>query len=69
MHMLDRAYTARIIRFSEGLALHMLDRAYTATLQTFLVFTGSYAETVEIPIKFTPYKHPAFRPRLQQFFL
>ena len=48
----------RIIRFSEGLAL-----------QTFLVFTGSYAEPVEIPIKFTPYAHPAFRPRLQQFFL
>ena len=46
------------IRFSEGLAL-----------QTFLVFTGSYAEPVEIPIKFKPYKHPAFRPRLQQFFL
>ena len=46
------------IRFSEGLVL-----------QTFLVFTGSYAEPVEIPIKFTPYTHPAFRPRLQQFFL
>ena len=46
------------IRFSAGLAL-----------QTFLVFTGSYAETVEIPIKFTPYTHPAFRTRLQQFFL
>ena len=46
------------IRFSEGLAL-----------QTFLVFTGSYAETVEIPIKFTPYTHPAFRLRLQQFYL
>ena len=37
--------------------------------QVFLVFTGSYAEPVEIPIKFTPYTHPAFRPRLQQFFL
>mgnify|MGYP003659381134 FL=1 len=46
------------IRFSEGLAL-----------QTFLVFTGSYAEPVEIPIKFRPYKHPAFRPRLQYFHL
>ena len=46
------------IRFSEGLAL-----------QTFLVFTGSYAEPVEIPIKFRPYKHPAFRPRLLQFYL
>ena len=48
----------RIIRFSEG-----------SPLQTFLVFTGSYAEPVEIPIKFTPYTHPAFRPRLQQFFI
>ena len=46
------------IRFSEGVAL-----------QTFLVFTGSYAETVEIPIKFTPYTHSAFRPRVLQFYL
>ena len=46
------------IRLSEGLAL-----------QTFLVFTGSYAEPVEIPIKFKPYTHPAFRPRLLQFYL
>jgi len=48
----------RIIRFSGNVPM-----------QTFLVFTGSFAETVEIPIKFTPYTHPAFRPRLQQFFL
>ena len=48
----------RIIRFSEGLAW-----------QTFLVFTGSYAEPVETPIKFKPYTHPAFRPRLQRFYL
>ena len=47
-----------IIRFSEGLAL-----------QTFLVFTGSYAEPVETPIKFRPYTHRAFRPRLQRFYL
>ena len=48
----------RIIRFSEGLVW-----------QTFLVFTGSYAEPVETPIKFKPYTHPAFRPRLQRFYL
>ena len=47
-----------IIRFSGELAL-----------QTFLVFTGSYAEPVEIPIKFKPYTHPCFKPRLQQFYL
>ena len=46
------------IRFSEGLAL-----------QTFLVFTGSYAEPVEIPIKFKPYTNRAYRVRLQYFHL
>ena len=46
------------IRFSEGLAL-----------QTFLVFSGSSAQTVEIPIKFTPYSTRGFRPRLQRFYL
>ena len=48
----------RIIRFSGS-----------TPMQTFLVFTGSYAEPVEIPIKFTPYKHPTFRPRVLQFYL
>jgi len=48
----------RIIRFSGNVPM-----------QTFLVFTGSYAEPVETPIKFRPYTHRAFRPRLQQFYL
>ncbi len=48
----------RIIRFSGSVPM-----------QTFLVFPGSYAETVETPIKFKPYTHPCFRPRLQQFYL
>ena len=48
----------RIIRFSGNVPM-----------QTFLVFTGSFAETVEIQIKFKPYTHPAFRPRLQYFHL
>ena len=48
----------RIIRFSGNVPM-----------QTFLVFTGSYAEPVETPIKFKPYTHPAFRPRLQYFYL
>ena len=48
----------RIIRFSGNVPM-----------QTFLVFTGSYAEPVETPIKFKPYTHPAFRPRLQRFYL
>jgi len=37
--------------------------------QVFLVFTGSSTEAVEIPIKFTPYTHPCFKPRLQYFHL
>ena len=48
----------RIIRFSGNVPM-----------QTFLVFTGSYVEPVETPIKFRPYTHRAFRPRLQQFYL
>ena len=48
----------RIIRFSGSVPM-----------QTFLVFTGSYAETVETPIKFKPYTHPAFKPRMQYFHL
>jgi hypothetical protein len=48
----------RIIRFSGNIPM-----------QTFLVFTGSSAQTVEIPMKFKPYTHRAFRPRLQQFYL
>jgi len=48
----------RIIRFSGG-----------TPLQTFLVFSGSSAQTVEIPMKFKPYTHPCFRPRLQRFYL
>jgi len=48
----------RIIRFSGNVPM-----------QTFLVFTGSYAKPVEIPIKFKPYTNRAYRLRLQQFFL
>jgi hypothetical protein len=48
----------RIIRFSGNVPM-----------QTFLVFSKGPAQPVEIPIKFTPYEHPAFRPRVQQFFL
>ena len=38
-------------------------------MQVFLVFSEGSTEPVEIPIKFTPYKHPAFRPRVLQFYL
>ena len=48
----------RIIRFSGN-----------TPMQVFLVFSGSSAEPVEIPIKFKPYAHPCFKPRLQQFYL
>ena len=48
----------RIIRFSGNVPM-----------QTFLVFSKGSAQPVETPIIFKPYEHPAFRPRVQQFFL
>lgn len=48
----------RIIRFSGS-----------TPMQTFLVFSGSSTEPVEIPMKFKPYTHPCFRPRLLRFSL
>ena len=48
----------RIIRFSGNVPM-----------QTFLVFSRGSTQTVEFPIKFKPYAHPAFRPRVQRFYL
>ena len=48
----------KIIRFSGS-----------TPLQTFLIFSGSSTQTVQITMKFKPDTNPCFRPRLQRFYL